>query len=77
MESKKVAKIFARSGAQIGVLTRMPLAEIERELYESQEPWITLEGLNASDERVLVRMLRDDFCVGIIEPFKPKPVTAP
>jgi hypothetical protein len=81
LEDRKMVRLFTIHGGNFGVLTRMPLDEIRREVFdEDTEPkgnWIKLEGLTEGDERVEFCLQRDHLSAAMLSKFHPGRIARP
>lgn len=71
-EDKKILEVFTTHGAQLGIMTRMPTAEIRKEMAggEERDPYyITIIGLTDGGDHIEVNIIRDHLSVFIIKPM--------
>lgn len=77
-EERKMVRIFTQWGGNFGILTRMPYAEIEDELFNPDNSrdlnWIKLVGVDEKDNTVNVWIPREDRRVVIINKYAPNMV---
>lgn len=74
MSDKKKVTVLLLGGAEMGILTKMPLAEITREMNgdDKTDPnWVILEALTMDDEKVEVYLSRVNVLAFVRAPFNP------
>lgn len=74
MEDLKMAAVMLKSGQQVNIKTRMPIAEIRREYHGTDlaRPWAEFIGLNEHNDVVTIILERDLFAGIMVGPLPTK-----